>query len=124
MKFIIYLFCVFKGINIIFKNNSVASTGIEPVSGASETLILSIVLRGQILKGKEPNIKKQIPKGRFDFGIWLLGFVFCYFTNPPTFAPNTFTAMASNITPKNFRTAIKPAGPKTFCIQLSERNTR
>jgi hypothetical protein len=25
----------------------VASTGIEPVSGASETLILSIVLRGQ-----------------------------------------------------------------------------
>ncbi len=28
----------------------VASTGIEPVSGASETLILSIVLRGQRMK--------------------------------------------------------------------------
>ena len=27
----------------------VASTGIEPVSGASETLILSIVLRGQMI---------------------------------------------------------------------------
>lgn len=27
----------------------VASTGIEPVSGASETLILSIVLRGLII---------------------------------------------------------------------------
>ena len=27
----------------------VASTGIEPVSGASETLILSIVLRGQVI---------------------------------------------------------------------------
>ena len=29
------------------KRSRVASTGIEPVSGASETLILSIVLRGQ-----------------------------------------------------------------------------
>lgn len=28
---------------------SVASTGIEPVSGASETLILSIVLRGLVM---------------------------------------------------------------------------
>ena len=28
------------------KEEKVASTGIEPVSGASETLILSIVLRG------------------------------------------------------------------------------
>jgi site-specific DNA recombinase len=35
---------------VIFKNSGlVASTGIEPVSGASETLILSIVLRGQDL---------------------------------------------------------------------------
>ena len=33
---------------VIFKNSGfVASTGIEPVSGASETLILSIVLRGR-----------------------------------------------------------------------------
>ena len=30
----------------------VASTGIEPVSGASETLILSIVLRGQSVNWK------------------------------------------------------------------------
>ena len=32
----------------LFRVQLVASTGIEPVSGASETLILSIVLRGQI----------------------------------------------------------------------------
>jgi hypothetical protein len=42
------------------QKESVASTGIEPVSGASETLILSIVLRGQFLK--EPNNKKQVEK--------------------------------------------------------------
>jgi hypothetical protein len=31
----------------------VASSGIEPESGASETLILSIVLRGQLLGGRQ-----------------------------------------------------------------------
>lgn len=31
------------------KRTFVASTGIEPVSGASETLILSIVLRGRFI---------------------------------------------------------------------------
>ena len=34
----------------------VASPGIEPGSGASETLILSIVLRGQLFKNKLPII--------------------------------------------------------------------
>jgi hypothetical protein len=36
---------------------SVASTGIEPVSGASETLILSIVLRG---RGHHGGLKKLV----------------------------------------------------------------
>ncbi len=35
--------------DVVFRNSGwVASTGIEPVSGASETLILSIVRRGQL----------------------------------------------------------------------------
>ena len=33
---------------VLFDVGKVASTGIEPVSGASETLILSIVRRGQL----------------------------------------------------------------------------
>lgn len=33
----------------ISREKFVASTGIEPVSGASETLILSIVLRGRVI---------------------------------------------------------------------------
>ena len=40
----------------------VASTGIEPVSGASETLILSIVLRGlaeSVVCGSESGIKNS-----------------------------------------------------------------
>ena len=66
-----------------------ASTGIEPVSGASETLILSIVLRGLYLAAINKN----------------------YLINPPTLLVNIFTAIANKITPKNFRTAAIPEGP-------------
>jgi hypothetical protein len=46
-----------------FRNSGwVASTGIEPVSGASETLILSIVLRGLLF---EPEVNSS------EFGIRL-----------------------------------------------------
>ena len=41
-----------------------ASTGIEPVSGASEALILSIVLRGQAaakIAVSQGNDKKEVP---------------------------------------------------------------
>ena len=101
----------------------VASTGIEPVSGASETLILSIVLRGQKIKIQEPRHKKQ---GELAF---LLDFVYCfldfhYLINPPAFPANIFTAMASNITPKNFRTASKPAGPNNFSIHFKDLRTK
>ena len=34
-----------------------------------------------------------------------------------------FTAIASNITPKNFLTTITPLGPKAFSIHFNERNT-
>ena len=37
----------FQAALVLFDVGKVASTGIEPVSGASETLILSIVRRGQ-----------------------------------------------------------------------------
>ena len=55
----------------------VASTGIEPVSGASETLILSIVLRGQKLKSKKQgpkNKKYTTPVFLLDFVYWFLDF--------------------------------------------------
>ena len=75
----------------------VASPGIEPGSGASETLILSIVLRGLINAD--------------------------YFINPCAFVANIFTAMAIKITPKNFLTAMSPAGPKIRSINLNDFNT-
>ena len=73
----------------------VASTGIEPVSGASETLILSIVLRGLLVHRRRP--------------LALLAKI--------------FTAMASKTTPKNLRIARSPLGPINFSILLSDRNT-
>ncbi|GAA4727414.1 recombinase family protein [Flavisolibacter ginsenosidimutans] len=93
---------------LIFRNSGlVASTGIEPVSGASETLILSIVLRGQ---GGYPVIS-------------LIGLSDTYFISPCALNAKIFTAMASNITPKNFRTAINPAGPKALSIRPIDFNT-
>ena len=78
----------------------VASPGIEPGSGASETLILSIVLRG--LKGCKSN---------------------SYLPNPLILLPNIFTAIASRITPKNFLTAIRPASPSARSISFNDFKT-
>ena len=47
---IVILINAFKHICEIHEEKLVASSGIEPESGASETLILSIVLRGQKLR--------------------------------------------------------------------------
>ena len=77
--------------------NLVASSGIEPESGASETLILSIVLRG-------------LKCGN-------------YFINPCALVANIFTAIAIKITPKNFLTAMRPAGPKMRSKNLNDFNT-
>ncbi len=78
----------------------VASPGIEPGSGASETLILSIVLRGQKQRGSHPPV------------------------NCDRFALNILMAMASKITPKNLRITIIPLGPSIFSIHAKDRNTR
>lgn len=89
---------------VIFKNSGlVASTGIEPVSGASETLILSIVLRRQETGSAIEST--------------------AYFISPCALVAKIFTAMASKTTPKNFRTAINPAGPKIRSIKRSDFNT-
>ncbi len=74
------------------------------------------------VKSKEPNNKRQIPKRRFLY--WILFLIFCYFISPPTLLPNIFTPMASKTTPKNLRTAIKPAFPKAFSIRPNERKTK
>ena len=89
-----------------------ASPGIEPGSGASETLILSIVLRGL----------KAGAKVRSCFKIEVIAII-NYFPNSPILLPNIFTAIASNITPKNFRTAINPASPKALSINLRDFKT-
>ena len=81
---------------------AVASTGIEPVSGASETLILSIVLRG---RGK-------------------ICYIFAHhLISPAALVVKIFTAMASKTTPKNLRTAIKPAGPSMRSMNFKDFNT-
>ena len=74
----------------------VASPGIEPGSGASETLILSIVRRGLFLH---------------------------YFIKPGTLLLKIFMAMASNITPKNLRIATIPPGPRIRSIKSRDFNT-
>ena len=71
--------------------------GIEPGSGASETLILSIVLRDQ-------NFKLHAPKAAI-------------------LLPNILTAIAINITPKNFLITDNPLGPKTFSTQFKDFKT-
>ena len=155
---------------------SVVSTGIEPVSRASETLILSIVLRDQYFKypfsfnlaqnpclpaGREPVSKASetsilsvvlrdqyfkypfcfwsrpesclpagLPTGGREpvsrasetliLSIVLRDQLFHYFINPATFELKIFTAMASKTTPKNFRTAVNPAGPNNFAMYFNE----
>ncbi len=84
----------------------VASPRIELGSGASETLILSIVRRGL----------SPSPSGE--------GWGEVYFINPGALVANIFTAIASNITPKNFLTAIKPAGPSSRAIAPKDFKTR
>ena len=81
-----------------------ASPGIEPGSGASETLILSIVLRGLRKSLISPNALKKI------------GYLKCHLNNPVTFVVNIFTAMASKTTPKNLRTAVNPPVPNMRAI--------
>ena len=58
---------------------------------------------------------------RFQIELNLCSF---YFINPGALAAKTLTAIASKITPKNFRTAINPAFPNTFSIRFRERITR
>ena len=43
-----------------------------------------------------------------------------YLINPDTFELKIFTAMASKTTPKNFRTAVNPAGPSNFAMYFNE----
>ncbi len=73
----------------------VASPGIEPGSGASETLILSIVLRGLY-----------------------------YFINPCALVAKIFTAIAIKITPKNFLMIANPFGPNARSNHRSDINTK
>ena len=47
-----------------------------------------------------------------------------YFPKPCMLVPNIFTAMASNITPKNFLITIIPLGPSILSIQLSDFSTK
>jgi hypothetical protein len=108
----------------------VASPGIEPGSGASETLILSIVLRGQKTKTIEllyyprPNgfiragpSERIHPGGHCttrpkELNRLLVG----YLISPGALLANIFTAMASKITPKNFLTAVNPPVPNNLAI--------
>jgi hypothetical protein len=46
-----------------------------------------------------------------------------YFINPCAFVANIFTAIAIKITPKNFLTAISPAGPKMRSKNLNDFKT-
>ncbi len=77
------------------------------------------------IKIQETRPKKQeIYYACFSFGFCFLVFGFSYFINPPALPANIFTAMASNITPKNFRTASKPAGPNNFSIHFKDLRTK
>ena len=125
-----------------------ASPGIEPGSGASETLILSIVLQGQFTISKKQLLYYPRPNGRpgghcttrpiYYFkknnsytipvrtvgraGIVLQGQD--HLANFTILLPNIFTAIASNITPKNFLTTAKPFGPKNLSIHFKDFKTR
>jgi len=46
-----------------------------------------------------------------------------YLINPGALVAKIFTAMASNITPKNLRTAIKPVGPNYLAIAPKDFKT-
>ena len=47
-----------------------------------------------------------------------------YFINPLALVANIFTAIANNITPKNFLIIIIPFGPNAFSIHFNDFNTR
>jgi len=47
-----------------------------------------------------------------------------YFPNACILVPNIFTAIASNITPKNFLITTIPFGPSIFSIHFSDFNTK
>jgi hypothetical protein len=90
----------------------VVPSRIELESRASETLILSVVLQDQ----KTAFWKKQ--------GLSVKeGEITNYFNNPLRFVLNILTAIASRITPKNFRMAIIPAGPSMRSIKSMDFRT-
>jgi hypothetical protein len=101
----------------------VASTGIEPVSGASETLILSIVLRGQknyrfllhASTNPPPALRATPASGGYAPFARSHHLIKC-----PTLLVNIFTAIASKTTPKNLRTAANPAGPSSLAIYFND----
>ena len=105
-----------------------ASPGIEPGSGASEALILSIVLRGlsyifikitSVLYPEKIGIILSIVlRGQKRFDSYKN-----YFPNWPILLPNILTAIASNITPKNFLITIIPLRPKNFSIHFKDLST-
>src|SRR5215203_7235963 len=47
-----------------------------------------------------------------------------YLISPWALVAKILTAMASKTTPKNFRTAIKPAGPRILSMNLNDFSTR
>jgi hypothetical protein len=109
-------------------DKNVASTGIEPVSGASGTLILSIVLRGQYIKHTFLCIWRFAPTVLLGLYYpllrgWEIRDHFTLCINPGALTANIFTAMASKITPKNLRTAINPAGPNSLAIGPNDFKT-
>ena len=81
-----------------------ASPGIEPGSGASEALILSIVLRGHRLIFSSPKT------------INIINYIYYHLNKPVTLVVNIFTAMANKTTPKNLRTAVNPPVPNKRAI--------
>jgi hypothetical protein len=118
--------------NQLLMAKMVVPPGIEPGSRASETLILSIVLRDQEKMwryGKCGNAltsvfsHKELSGELRYFHIPHISTLSHYLISPGAFVAKIFTAMASNITPKNFRMAIKPAGPSNFSKKLSDFNT-
>ncbi len=98
-----------------------ALPGIEPGSGASETLILSIVLQG--LLNVQMKIYADVQMKKTDLHIRTFTYLHIYLINPCAFVANIFTAMAIKITPKNFLTAMRPAGPKMLSINLNDLST-
>ena len=84
----------------------VVPSRIELESRASETLILSVVRQDQHSPFREE------------------GEITNYFNNPFRLLLNILTAMASRTTPKNFRMAIIPAGPRIFSITSIDFRTK